>query len=501
MNIVMGPVLGFQGNSNSNGDWRLSALFVSKGDADADSLTIQDGGNRQEIDNPTLLKSLADRSVWRYDFTVKQSDSPREVEYMLSGSNQNWSFVVPASGTSPRIAYASCNGFSDPRDMKKTKDQNERWRNMATRHAAEPYHLLLMGGDQVYADTIWEKATSINRWAEKTARKRNDAAFTDIMRQQVERFYFDLYCGRWSQAEPARMYASIPSLMMWDDHDIFDGWGSYDKKQQKSDVFKGIFKAAREHFSVFQQRVKPGEKPAGGIPGQDHFNYLHCVGNIALLALDMRSERSQLQVLSLGSWQAIYTALETITDCKHLLVLSSIPVVHPDFSLLESVFGFLPGQQELEDDLKDHWHSRTHKAERTRLIHRLLDYATENEVRVTLLSGDVHVGAVGVIESRRAGTENGHANVINQLTSSGIVHPAPPALMSFALEFLSKNPEQVDRGIEASLLEFLGTRRRFIMARNWLGLEPDSNDGRIWANWYVEGEEDPYTKVIHPVRG
>ena len=41
-------------------------------------------------------------------------------------------------------------------------------------------------------------------------------------------------------------------------------------------------------------------------------------------------------------------------------------------------------------------------------------------------------------------------------------------------------------------------RRRFIMARNWLGLEPDSKD-RIWANWYVEGESESYTKVIHPV--
>jgi hypothetical protein len=192
--------------------------------------------------------------------------------------------------------------------------------------------------------------------------------------------------------------------------------------------------------------------------------------------------------------------LDNLKGCKHLFVLSSIPVVHPDFSLIESVFGFFPGRQELEDDLKDHWHSRDHKAERLRLIHRLLQFA-EKGTRVTLLSGDVHVGAVGVIESQRAGSRGSHANVINQLTSSGIVHPPPPALMSYALEFLSKNPEQVDRGITATLVEFHGMRRRFIMARNWLGLEPDEDPkkGRIWANWYVEGESEPYTKVIHPV--
>ena len=163
-------------------------------------------------------------------------------------------------------------------------------------------------------------------------------------------------------------------------------------------------------------------------------------------------------------------------------------------------FGIFPGQQELEDDLKDHWHSRTHKAERLRLVHRLLNFAEEKKTRVTLLSGDVHVGAVGVIESQRAGVKNNHANIINQLTSSGIVHPAPPALMSFALDFLSRDSEQVDRSITASLIEFPGTRRRFIMARNWLGLEPDGEDTRIWVNWYVEGEDDPYSKAIHSVR-
>ena len=72
--------------------------------------------------------------------------------------------------------------------------------------------------------------------------------------------------------------------------------------------------------------------------------------------------------------------------------------------------------------------------------------------------------------------------------------------MSYALEFMSRESEQVDRGISASLLEFPGAKRRFIMARNWLGLEPSDADDRIWANWYVEGEPDPFTKVIHGVR-
>jgi phosphodiesterase/alkaline phosphatase D-like protein len=382
--------------------------------------------------------------------------------------------------------------------MKKVDDKNERWTHMAGKHGENAYHLLVMGGDQVYADSIWDTVPSIKEWAEKPKDKREKAAFATTMREQVEAFFMDLYCSRWKQPEPAKMFARIPSLMMWDDHDIFDGWGSYDPDTQASPVYQGIFKVARAYFAAFQQRVKPGNKPEGALPRQDHFNYLHRIDDIALLALDMRSERSQSKVLGEDSWDAVYKGLKSLKGCKHLFVLSSIPVVHPDFSLVESVFGLIPGRQELEDDLKDHWHSRSHKAERLRMIHRLFEFAEENGTRVTLLSGDVHVGAVGVIESQRAGSQGTHANVINQLTSSGIVHPAPPALMSYALEFLSKNPEQVDRGVTATLVEFHGMRRRFIMARNWLGLEPDSKD-RIWANWYVEGEVESYTKVIHPV--
>ncbi len=497
MEIILRPILGFRGTTDDT--WRMSVLYVTEGRGRPGTLVVRDRGQEQTIANSIALKSFGGKHVWRYDFEVARSAKVRTVRYwhLLGGGRH--SFSVPAAGTSPRIAYASCNGFSDPRDMKKVDDKNGRWTHMAGKHGEDAYHLLVMGGDQVYADSIWETVPSIKEWAEKPKGKRIDARFTQPMRKEVESFFMELYCSRWKQPEPAKMFASIPSLMMWDDHDIFDGWGSYDPDTQDSPVYQGIFRIARAYFAAFQQRVKFGIKPAGGLAGQKHFNALHRIGDIALLALDMRSERSQSQVLSPESWRAVYKGLDDLEGCKHLFVLSSIPVVHPDFSLVESIFGLIPGRQELEDDLKDHWHSRSHKAERLRMIHRLLDFAEVKGTRVTLLSGDVHVGAVGVIESQRAGSQGSHANVINQLTSSGIVHPAPPALMAYGLEFMSRSPEQVDRGITATLAEFHGMRRRFIMARNWLGLEPDPNDDRIWANWYVEGESEIYTKVIHPV--
>lgn len=37
----------------------------------------------------------------------------------------------------------------------------------------------------------------------------------------------------------AEAFASIPSVNMWDDHDIIDGYGSYPSDMQNTDLFQG----------------------------------------------------------------------------------------------------------------------------------------------------------------------------------------------------------------------------------------------------------------------
>jgi hypothetical protein len=64
----------------------------------------------------------------------------------------------------------------------------------------------------------------------------------------------------------------------------------------------------------------------------------------------------------------------------------------------------------------------------------LLAFADSKKCRVTVLSGDVHVGAPGMIASTRSTAEEPSSQVINQLTSSGIVHPPPPGVVLFFLE-------------------------------------------------------------------
>lgn len=502
MNIILGPLLGFGGKRNGN--WVVSVLIVFDSNETPLPLIWTDGQDTFSVDTPERLKQNKTRTAWRYELTVPQNRTEKRISYGFD-DDPHWTFVVPPESGSPNMLFASCNGFSDPKKMKKVEDKNALWKDVTNRHNSPDfgsYHLLLMGGDQIYSDTIWEVVSSLKKWSEKNRTRRRKASFTRKMREQVESFYFNLYVDRWAQEEVAEAFASIPSVMMWDDHDVFDGWGSYDVKDQFSAVFQGIFEQARDHFSVFQQHLVPGGQHAAALPGQTGYTLAHDLGETCILALDLRSERTKRVVMSPRTWGALVEWLKNppngTVGTKHLLVMSSIPVVHPDFSLVESLLGVLPGRQELEDDLRDHWFSRAHKGERLRLIHRLLKYAVEKNVRVTILSGDVHVAALGVIESRRDEHTGSNARIINQLTSSAIVHPAPSALELLALETVSREPDDAEPRILTEMLNFPGTRRKLIGARNWLSLEPDSN-GHIWANWFVEGEQLPYTKVVHTV--
>jgi PhoD related phosphatase len=510
--VKLGPVLKFLGCQDDT--WGISAMVVTDAADAAPLLTVAGQPKPAAIALQQLPHSAS--AVWRFDFAVPQKAVAQIVSYTLGGVQ--YSLQVPAKGAQPAMAYASCNGFSDPKLMKQVKDQNAMWARMDRLHVGAdtirgrkfgPWSLLLMGGDQVYSDSIWVDVPELKQWCDLTHDQRMAYAFSPALRLAVEKFFENLYLDRWAQTDMRVAMGSIPSVMMWDDHDIMDGWGSYPYEQHNCPVYQGIFSVANSYFKLFQLQAT-GALPPATLPAQDGYSKGFRMGSMGLLVLDMRSERMPHrpdgahddykpdQVMSEKSWAAVYKWLDAQEGMTQLLIMSSIPVVHPSFGLLEKMLGVLPGQQELEDDLRDHWTSPPHLQERLRLVHRLLRISAQKGCRVTLLSGDVHVAAVGAIESDRNDVPP-NARVVNQLTSSGIVHTPPVAMARYFLEQACKEVETLDRGILATMYEFPATTRRLIGARNFLTIEPDVDD-RLWANWWVEGESDPTTKVIHPVQ-
>jgi hypothetical protein len=537
MPILMGPVLSFRGCDGGN--WNLTAVVVSKDDP----VALKASGKSVTSE---ILWEQGKATVFRYSFAFPMGATETVATYTVDG--QPYEVHVPAAGQSPTMAYESCNGFSSNKLKKNVKDANSLWKTMARKHGipdqnqdvpevkVTPYHLLLQGGDQVYADSMWEpnladssRKDVMAEWLDKSWKDGNAAAVTDKMRNTLEAFYFNLYIDRWSQPEVKQILARIPTIAMWDDHDLIDGWGSYPPERQNCKVYGAIWDSASKAFAVFQQHLKDGERHPKAIgkasadwwkqpEGQKEpvkqedrkgaFSFAHRVGDIAILAIDMRSQRtSETQVVGATHWDEIYEWIKKDLpgDVSHFLVMSSIPVVYPGFDTLENLLDFVPGHQDLEDDLRDHWNSGPHKGERVRLVHNLLDIPKRN-IRVTILSGDVHVAALGIVRSTRADDTEGNSEaVINQLISSGIVHPGPGAAIVFVLQHLLNTDDPMDRDIVGTMLPFPGTRAKFSGNRNYLSIEPDAKSDtknpkpRLWCNWLVEKEKFPYTKVIAPI--
>lgn len=86
------------------------------------------------------------------------------------------------------------------------------------------------------------------------------------------------------------------------------------------------------------------------------------------------------------------------------------------------------GQPEILDDLLDGWAAKIHKQERLEFIHLLQEVALAKKVRVSILSGDAHVGGVGRLYSRHFPRLDPRQDPLFmvQIISSAVMNSPPP---------------------------------------------------------------------------
>lgn len=567
--FTVGPVLSFRG-IDGKGQWRVTALIgIAKG-AEIPKLKVE-GRN---CSTPSILLEHKKETFLRYDLSCLIGSKERKVEFGLAQGQAAWHFTVPGKGEAPRMAYVSCNGFSDPSSMRKlVRPANAVWSDLLCNHDStlrpadyeldkeqlwheerlhdnglQRFHLLLMGGDQIYFDSIWEEIEALKSWVGLSRPEQLVFPISKALDKEIEDYYFGLYSRRWlpesrlpwAGTEPNRdaadAMARIPTVMMWDDHDIFDGWGSYSTEMQQSPLFQTMFRHARKAFWVFQmqhkladlpdlqgtQRLNVSQKDPQYQPinwgaklkkdllalplldGQPGFTSVYALGPVSIVAADLRTERSRTQVMGQDTWDAFKRWLSTLpkqkaAKCQHLIFMSSVPVAHPKLSLAEGlldVFGQDHVQDSNADDLKDHWSHDDHEGERKRLLQTLMDVAEEQMLRVSIASGDVHVAAWGSAYRRDTPPTSNWAQ-IQQFTSSAVVHPSlvgvAERLFLFMLNSTASKVQVIDVQLNVEMMLFPGHNRYVMPARNWLAFEVDSGNGngdgcKLWATWRCETE-------------
>eukprot|EP01120_Amphizonella_sp_Union-15-10_P010415 TRINITY_DN415_c0_g1_i3.p1 TRINITY_DN415_c0_g1~~TRINITY_DN415_c0_g1_i3.p1 ORF type:complete len:645 (+),score=136.73 TRINITY_DN415_c0_g1_i3:145-2079(+) len=494
--LIVGPVLHFRG-SNPEGNYKLAAIALFK---DASDLGLLVHPKPKQISNPEILLSKGSYRLVKYEFTVQQEEKDKKYSYEFS-KDKKYEFSVPGLGQPVRFGYTSCNAPQSKGRIQIPSDNL--WTHMCT---LPPFHITIHGGDQVYTDLpypwIWKTIPALKGFTSSGMRTVFDTKFewTTELENQVDDFYFNLYRRSWSVPSIKTIFATSANVMMWDDHDIFDGYGSYSDSVQQSNTFRKIFGIAKKYFCLFQLGCLPESPPSSTLADQDHLSQMYYVNGIGIASLDLRSERSKSTVLSDKTWKAFQSYLDKNlkSDIHHLLVLSSVPVVYNVFQMTEKIMEGT--KMEVEDDLGDHWGHSQHKKEQKRFVKMLLNFAETKKCRVSIISGDVHVGCCAVIVDQKkiSGSDADNACVINNITSSAIGSMAPHGLFVGALKAsaIVSMKSSIGKNVVGGLHLFDG--HTHLGNRNYLALEFEK-DNSLNVTWYLEKrrKREIKTKVIN----
>jgi hypothetical protein len=300
-------------------------------------------------------------------------------------------------------------------------------------------HLLVMAGDQVYAD---ESSPSTQR---RLARRRDTGRFGEIPDGVVADFeeYTWLYRESWSPDIERWLFSTVPSVMIFDDHDMIDDWNisqSWVRDIRREDWWSDHVVGGLISYWVHQHlgNLSPERLREEGLlercvaecdatdilhdwalaseeftplPGGYQFSFDRHLGNVHLVVMDVRNGRvlapGARRMLDTGEWE--WVRQRALEPAQHLVLASSLPVFVP---------GGLHGIQQWNEAVCDgawgslaaRWSEKLRRAidlegwpafDRSfaEMEELLRDIARSDEVRrapatVSIVGGDIHFGYV-----------------------------------------------------------------------------------------------------------
>ncbi|CAF0958615.1 unnamed protein product [Adineta ricciae] len=413
-------------------------------------------------------------------------------------------FRIPRYNQKWRGGFFSCNGFDAtvPEQTKSDLTFGDVWEHLNSVHDETPLHILIWGGDQNYIDFMFEDIPYLKEWVEMEWNSKWTCDFRDDLREQVEEYYFNSYVQNWERPEVKNALASIPSVMMWDDHDIFDGAGSYPPLLHDSPMMTGLFNAAQKLRLLFQHQTTKEKAREHGLFGYQGYNFLsQCGPDLLLVGCDGRTERSTETVQHAQSWNLIFNKLEEhASNITHLIVLFPVPFSFVRFKLAETIFEHfknlpnkyrhLPvvkqtnsifGLPELYDDLLDEWTHKAHIDERNRALAQFQELAENKRIRITFFSGDVHCCGISRFRTRnQTGLIPIHdSKLMYQVISSAIVN-IPPSRRALRVAHYVKTKWHPIDNTDEELIDFFPrlpetgrkiAHKKLLSNRNWCYFE------------------------------
>ncbi|MFD5584243.1 alkaline phosphatase D family protein [Streptomyces sp. NPDC127063] len=370
---------------------------------------------------------------------------------------------VPGAGDTVRVTFGSCRWAAPPADGKDPVGADA-LDSLAQRLAADPHaerpDVLLLLGDQVYAD---ETSEATRRWL---ARRRD---LREPPGSQVADYeeYCRLYHESWLDPEVRWLLSTVPSFMIFDDHDIVDDWNtsaawladirathwwqerllsglmSYWVHQHLGNLSPAELAADPTYAAVRDtpdgtEAVRALAAKADTDPASVRFSYVRDFGRIRLAMVDSRAARvlreDRRAMLDPGT--ADWLREQVLADAggyDHLLIGTSLPWLLPplvhdleawDAALCAGERG--PRWARFGERLRrgadlEHWAAFPRSFDGLADLIAEVGSGPDAPATVCVLSGDVHHGYLAQASWRRGGP----GLPVVQLTCSPVHNSVP----------------------------------------------------------------------------
>ena len=432
----------------------------------------------------------------------------RKIE--LGTRHQCWFQTLAKYPQSLRFGFCSCH---DPYSAKPVSDGG--WRDFHEALEERNAHFVIGGGDQAYCDSsdksqiedVWNWL-KINRAAllttYTTAGKLDEVGVVDYLAA----LYRTYYCTYWAFENVQNVYRRFPQYMIWDDHEIMDGWGSLTRQERRDKIAKGMgragdedderladlmFLAACRTYQEYQHSHNPQPKRNDPrYPANCQWDYGFHHGKFAFYVLDLRGhhdcERDSFRLLGLAQFERFKAWIRSgdVNKAEAVFVVSPVPIVHWNDELANTLD--IGG---VKDDFMDEWGHDTNQAERNKLLDLLFAFSHLRGIPVSVLSGDVHCASAFRIIDR---TRYENAQLFN-ITSSAISRKPPTSKATMLIASSGKLKNHRTAEIE-KLHEHAGNHNFAMLSADML-----AGELRLGATLYTsdgssDGPKRRYLKLV-----
>lgn len=315
---VLGPAL-MRPTAHSMGFW----LAFGPGKFENMKVEIKIEGSNKAI----RFQRLKDSIYNVYTAIVDDLSSGTKYQYQISINDMPLSTVAgegyrfrTLSGVenSSRFALISCHGV-DAWDERIAKNKApagttfNMWRILADRVESGDVDFAIFAGDQVYMDKDFEG-------------KLGEANPESI---------YDVYYRFWHDPAYQKVISRIPSFLMWDDHDLLDGFGSrneqFDKEGNEKGNYSDYRKKLTQAFFEMQAVRNPGDIEFDSKKVQNLSTSIEVNGDHFHI-MDLRSERNSFKGALMGkeAWTKLQSNVSGAKNEKRHFFVSPVTFFRMD---------------------------------------------------------------------------------------------------------------------------------------------------------------------------